>query len=228
MSRSVETTLTCACGSTFAATIHHTVNITLEPQLLYQLLAGRLNVFTCPNCGREASSAQPFIFHDMKRGLFAYVSPNAAATDGDRERLLAQLREVYSQAVEASERLTRSAPDDAPPQQPTVRRRTAYDDLQAQIEPEAPPMQVIFGVDRLTALVESLLEPEERLGRVTLTTRDESTDERQRLAQVARRMADQMACQVAIDEEPDLYSVTIYGPRARTAQIAQALNMPSR
>jgi hypothetical protein len=227
MSRSVESTLTCACGTTFAATIHHTVNVTLEPRLLYQLLAGRLNVFTCPNCGLEASSTQPFIYHDMKRGLFAYVSPNAAATDGDRERLLAQLREVYSQAVEASERLTRSAPDEAPPL-PTVRRRTAYDDLQAQIEPEAPPMQVIFGVDRLTALVESLLEPEERLGRVTLTTRGESTEERQRLAQVARRMANQMACQVAIDEEPDLYSVTIYGPRARTARIAQALNLPSR
>lgn len=227
MSRSVETTLTCACGTTFEATIHQAVNVTLEPQLLYQLLAGRLNVFTCPTCGREAFSAQPFIYHDMKRGLFAYVSPNAAATDGDRERLLAQLREVYSQAVEASERLTRSAPDEAPPH-PTVRRRTAYDDLQAQIEPEAPPMQVIFGVDRLTALVESLLEPEERLGRVTLTTRDESTEERQRLAQVARRMADLMACQVAIDEEPDLYSVTIYGSRARTAQIAHALNLPSR
>lgn len=227
MSRSVETTLTCACGTTFAATIHQTVNVTLEPQLLYQLLAGRLNVFTCPNCGREASSAQPFIYHDMKRGLFAYVSPNASATDGDRERLLAQLREVYSQAVEASERLTRRTPGDEPPR-PTVRRRTAYDDLQAQIEPDAPPMQVIFGVDRLTALVESLLEPEERLGRVTLTTRGESAEERERLLGLAWRMAEQMACQVVVDEEPDLYSVTLYGPRARTARIAQALNLPSR
>ncbi|MGH2487852.1 MAG: CpXC domain-containing protein [Ktedonobacterales bacterium] len=227
MSRSVETTLTCACGTTFAATIHQAVNVTLEPQLLYKLLAGRLNVFTCPNCGSEASSAQPFIYHDMKRGLFAYVSPNAAATDGDRERLLAQLREVYSQAVEASERFTKRTPGETSPR-PTVRRRTAYDDLQAQIEPEAPPMQVIFGVDRLTALVESLLEPEERLGRVTLTTRGETTEERERLAGVARRMAEQMACQVAIDAEPDLYAVTLYGPRARTARIAQALNMPSR
>lgn len=226
MSRSSETTLTCACGTTFDATIHQAVNVTLEPRLLYQLLAGRLNVFKCPNCGREASSAQPFVYHDMKRGLFAYVSPNTDASDEERERLLAQLRQVYTRAVEASDRIARRSTGDTPPP-PTVRRRTAFDDLQAQIEPEAPPMQVIFGVDRLIALVDSLLEPEERLGRVILSAHSSSAVERARLVQIAQRMADQMACQLEIDEEPDLYTVSLYGPRARTTLISRALNLPA-
>ena len=227
MSRSTSTTLTCVCGTTFDATVHQAVNVTLEPHLLYQLLAGRLNVFRCPTCGRESSSAQPFVYHDMKRGLFAYVSPNTEATDDERERLLDQLREVYARAVEASEHIVRRPSGEAPPQ-PTVRRRTAFDDLQAQIEPEAPPMQVIFGVDRLIALVESLLEPEERLGRVTMTTHSQSAAERNRLVQIAHRMADQMACQIEVEEESDLYMVSLYGPRARTALISRALNLPAQ
>lgn len=226
MSRSTTTTLTCSCGTTFDATVHQAVNVTLEPRLLYQLLAGRLNVFKCPTCGREASSAQPFIFHDMKRGLFAYVSPNTDASEEERDELLEQLREVYSRAVEASDQFTRRPTGEAP--QPTVRRRTPLDDLQAQIEPDAPPMQVIFGVDRLVALVESLLEPEERLGRVTLTTRSAAPEERGRLVRIARQMADQMACQIEIDEEPDLYTVTLYGPRARTEHISRALRLPAQ
>lgn len=227
MFRSTSTTLTCACGTTFEATIHQAVNVTLEPSLLYQLLAGRLNVFKCPNCGREAESAQPFVFHDMKRGLFAYVSPNTDASEEERDQLLEQLRQVYTRAVEASEQMARRPAGETPPQ-PSVRRRTAFDELQAQIEPDAPPMQVIFGVDRLIALVESLLEPEERLGRVLLTTRSSSPEERGRLVRIARQIADQTACQVEIDDEPDLYTVTLYGPRARTEQISRVLRLPAQ
>src|SRR5215831_3868314 len=222
--RSSEVTFTCACGTSFPSTVHQAVNITLEPALLYRLLSGNLNIATCPNCGRTSNSGQPFVYHDMKRGLFAYVLPRADVSDEEREALLTQLRHVYSRAVQESERITAAQrrPVDLP--RPTVRRRTPQDDLRAQIEPDAPPMQVIFGVDRLVTLVDSLLEPEERLGKVALTTRSGQSADRERLAAVARRMAAQTQCQITIEDEPDEFTVWLYGPKSRTNAIARALN----
>src|SRR5262249_2694291 len=103
MPRSTEMRFACPCGTTFAATHHQVVNVTLEPPLLYPLLEGTLNVAVCPNCGRKAESAQPFFYHDMKRGLFAYVHPDTDLPQQDREILLQHLRRVYSTAVAESE-----------------------------------------------------------------------------------------------------------------------------
>jgi len=225
--RSIKMKFSCACGTEFPADIYQAVNVTLEPQLLYRLLAGALNVATCPNCGRTAAAAQPFVYHDIARGLFAYVLPRADVSTEERNAILNRLRKVYSQAVEESERLLQNAPpgDEAP--RPTVRRRSPLDDLQERIEPEAPPMQVIFGVEQLVTLVDSLLEPSEKLGRVALSTRSSDQSERAQLARIAARMAEQMQCECQVDDEPDEYTVWIYGPRARTNVIARELHRPA-
>ncbi|MBF6590997.1 MAG: hypothetical protein IVW57_10785 [Ktedonobacterales bacterium] len=228
MSRATEITFTCPCGTTFPATLYTTVNVTLEPSLLYQLLAGTLNTATCPNCGRRAVSAQPFIYHDMRRGLFAYTHPHEEVEEEERETLLATLRRNYTLAVEASERISppraREPRGEGDPRQPrpTVRRRTPGEDL-ARMEPEVPPMQIVFGVGNLVALVDSLLEPEERLGRVALSTRDAAPEERARLLGIARRMAGELECLVDVDDTPGEYTVWVYGPRARTETLARAL-----
>jgi CpXC protein len=229
MPRSSEVTLTCACGTRFPSTAYQAVNVTLEPALLYRLLFGHLNVATCPNCGRTSSTGQPFVYHDMQRGLFAYVLPQADVSDEEREALLTQLRRVYTQAVEESERISQSQQRERTGEvpRPVVRRRTPQDELRAQIEPDAPPMQVIFGVDRLVTLVDSLLEPEERLGKVALSTRSAQRADRERLSAVAQRMAAQMQCEIAVEDEPDEYTVWLYGPKSRTNAIAKALNTPA-
>ncbi|MEO7001981.1 MAG: CpXC domain-containing protein [Ktedonobacterales bacterium] len=223
MPRSSQVTFNCPCGETFTSTTHHTVNITLEPRLLYELLAGKLNVAVCPNCGRASESTLPFIYHDMARGLFAYVHPNPDADDEDREALLARLRGVYTEAVTESERLTQ-------PQQ--SQRASASDDITPKqtpdpfAEPSAPPMQVIFGIEQLVTLVDSLLEPEERLGRVALTLPAAARSAgaaRERVLTIARQMADQLGCFVAAEEEDGEYTVWIYGPRAQVERLAQAL-----
>jgi hypothetical protein len=203
------------------------VNVTLEPALLYRLLFGTLNVAVCPNCGRKAESAQPFVYHDMKRGLFAYVSPNADVPDETREALLNNLRRVYTQAVEESERLASRGNPPVDLSRPTIRRRTPAEDLQARIEPDAPPMQVIFGTDRLITLVDSLLEPEEKLGKVALNARGAGPAERDRLLGVAKQLAEQAACQIDIEDEPDNYTVWLYGPRARVNTLMKALGSPA-
>lgn len=224
MPRSTELTFTCPCGAQFAATTYSSVNVTLEPQLLYRLLYGTLNVADCPNCGRRASSAQPFIYHDMKRGLFAYVHPSADVPDATRETLLHELRRVYTQAVEQSELLAKPRPSRSDQPQPTIRRRTPSEELADSIEPDAPPMQVIFGVDRLVTLVDSLLEPEEKLGKVAISARNAGARERERLLGIVRRMADQLGCLVEIEDEPGDYIIWMYGPRGKVAALSKALS----
>ncbi|HEY7782784.1 MAG TPA: CpXC domain-containing protein [Ktedonobacterales bacterium] len=221
MARTTEMTFACPCGTTFTATVHHAVNVTLEPQLLYTLLAGRLNVATCPNCERQIATGLPFIYHDLKRGLFAYVHPNADLPEEDRDTLLAGLRRVYAEAVETSERI--SPPHDSRPSRARQRHEPA-DLPRAIAEPEAPPMQVIFGVERLITLVESLLEPEERLGRVALTATGPDPAARERLLDVARRLATQSGCLVDTELDGDTYSVWIYGSRKRVGQLVKLLN----
>lgn len=222
MPRSTEMTFTCPCGETFPVTMYQTVNVTLEPELLYRLLAGTLNVAVCPNCGRKAMSAQPFIYHDMGRGLFAYVHPRGDVSEEEREVLLARLRQVYDRAVAESDRLTRPRPQPRQMVEPSVRRRTPEDDL-ARMDPEVPPMQVIFGVDQLTTLVDSLLEPGERLARVALSTRSSTAEERARLRAIAERMAGEIGCLVEVEDTPEEYTAWIYGPRDQVNLVGKAL-----
>jgi hypothetical protein len=216
----------CACGASFDITTYSTVNVTMEPELLYRVLAGTLNVATCANCGRKAVNTQPFIYHDMARGLFAYVHSEADLPDDEREELLEHLRAVYDQAVAESERLTQpSSGGRHRPVEPKVRRRLPHDDALKRIYPDAPPMQVIFGVEDLMALVESLLDAEEKLGRVVLSTQASGAQERIRLASVATRLAEQAHCLVEIEDLPEEYTVIIYGARARIRQINAALKL---
>ena len=222
MSRSIPYTMTCACEATFTATVYEAVNVTLEPQLLYTLLAGLLNVATCPNCGRRAAIARSFLYHDVACGLFAYVHPRTDLPDEQREQLLQQLRRVYGLAVEQSAQLQErqasrqqrqgteeanaaSRPDNAPLAEPVPGGPSTSN---------TPPLQVIFGVEQLCALVNSLLAPDERLGKLALSSKGQGQEERQRLLRIARQMAGQMECQVEVDEEPGgEYTVWLYGSR---------------
>ncbi len=216
MSRSTAYQFTCACGTSFTTPVYEAVNVTLEPQLLYTLLAGLLNVATCPNCRRRAAIARPFLYHDVARGLFAYVYPRADLPEEQRERLLQHLRRAYAVAVEQSKLFQHQGR----PFQPEVPEAESDEDgaLEALSSAEtaasdAPPLQVIFGVEQLCALVNSLLSPEERLGKLALSSRSKHEEERHRLLSIASEMARQMSCQVEIDDEPGEYTVWLYGPR---------------
>ena len=220
--RSEAITYLCDCGQPYQATIHHAVNITLEPRRLYELLSGRLNVATCPNCGRQVASDLPFLYHDMKRGLFAYVHPDASLDEEDRDALLEQLRQVYTLAVRQSGELRAAQPSDAS-RHALAGAHDASEALARVTEPEAPPMQVIFGVPQLVTLVNSLLEPEERLGHITLNSTSTDPKTRERFLSVARQLADRMSCLVDATESADNLQVIIYGPRGRIAQFVAAL-----
>jgi len=225
MGRSIPYTFTCACGTGFTTPVYEAVNVTLEPQLLYTVLAGLLNVATCPNCGRRAAISRPFLYHDVARGLFAYVHPRADLPEEQREQLLQRLRRVYAVAVEQSFRLREgeSLASSA------VEEKAATDDALDVVANadesanDAPPLQVIFGVEQLCELVNSLLSPGERLGKLALSSKSQREEERQRLLAIANEMARQMNCQVETDEEPGEYTVWLYGPRRAIGAIMREL-----
>jgi hypothetical protein len=147
-------------------------------------------------------------------------------SDEERAELLSTLRRNYAIAVEESERLAPPRQSSVPGTQPRVRRRTPEEDLARINDPDSPPMHIIFGVGNLVVLVESLLEPEERLGRVALSTRSTAPAERARLLAVARRMSQELGCLVDVEDAPSEYTVWILGPRARTDTLAKALRTP--
>src|SRR5260370_8804727 len=62
MSRSTTHTFTCPCGKVFTYQQYEYVNGAEDPLLRYIVLAGLVNVATCPNCGRRAAFATPFIY----------------------------------------------------------------------------------------------------------------------------------------------------------------------
>ncbi len=223
MPRSSIIRYTCECGTEFTSPVYQTVNVTLEPHLLYQLLAGLLNVAICPNCGRKTAAALPFVYHDMARGLFAYVHPDADADEELRERLLARLREVYDEAVAESDRILtqRQRASSGHAQIPQTNARRRADDLAARLEPDAPPMQVIFGVENLIALVDSLLEPGERLGRAALSARGAQGDSRDRILTLARTLAERLDLQVETEGAGSDFTVWLYGPRSRVSLLNQ-------
>ena len=222
--RSEHYTFTCECGTQFDGAVYHRINVTLEPKLLYTLLAGRLNVATCPNCGRIFASPLPFLYHDLKRGLFAYVHPGAEPDEEERDQLLEALGQVYLQAVEDSEQMRPARQRQVAHSQP----RSADPLRQPVAEPETPPMQVIFGLDRLVHLVESLLEPGERLGQVALATRSQAQAERDRLLSIGRQFADKLPlCQVDASDAGGVFTVLVYGPRAQVGQLVHLLAQSS-
>lgn len=226
MSRSIPYQFTCACGTRFTTPVYEAVNVTLEPQLLYTLLAGLLNVATCPQCGRRAAVARPFLYHDVARGLFAYVHPRADLPEEQRERLLQHLRQAYAVAVEQSMFLRgQNAPA------PSGAADEGHDEdavLEILSDPEAPendapPLRVIFGVEQLCELINSMLAPEERLGKLALSSKSKQEGERQRLLSIANKMARQMNCQVEAEDEPGEYTVWLYGPRQAIGAIMREL-----
>lgn len=196
MMKSINRLLRCTCGTTFRAAIYQAVNVAQEPHLQYTVLAGLLNVVTCPNCRRKMAVAQPFVYQDASHGLFVYVHPQAQVSDQERQQLLTRLREA-ALTVKMGEGRAEAC--------------------------KAPLVQVAFGIEALIELIRQSLPLEETLGKLALNTRNREPEARQRLRTVASEMARQMGCQIEEQEEADEYIVWLYGPRRSIGAIMGAL-----
>jgi hypothetical protein len=215
MSRSVNQTLTCPCGQEFSSSIYDYVNVAKDPQLQYTVLAGLLNVSTCPSCGRRAAIARPFIYSDPLHNLLAYVHPRSDAPEEARLLILEKLRNTYVNIIgEAEEHSDEDAGVDISSIEPTGPNAPVT---------ETPPLQVVFGVDQLQELINAVLSQDERLGKIALSTHSRDEAERAQLHTIARKLAQEMQCQVEVEDLSDEYTVWLFGSRRQIGAIMREL-----
>src|SRR6266516_5760869 len=146
MSRSTTQTLTCPCGEVFNNQIFEYVNVATDLQLQYTVLAGLLNVSSCPACGRRAAISRPFIYSDPAHNLLAYVHPRNDVPEEARLLILEKLSNVYTTIVGDIEQ--RSNQENSEVNQSMKGAISLADQDQ-----EIPPLQVVFGTDQLQGLI---------------------------------------------------------------------------
>ncbi len=209
MSRSTRHKMTCPCGEVFDHTIYDYVNVAKDPLLQYTVLAGLLNVATCPKCGRKAAIGRPFIYSDPEHRLLAYVHPRNDAPEEARLMILEKLRGVYENIVGNTEQ---QCPDGG-----------AVSESSAEQIMATPPLRVIFGTDQLQELINATLSQEERLGKLALNTRSQEEAERGQMLDIARKLAREMGCQIEVEDLDDEYTVWIFGPRRQIGALMRSL-----
>jgi hypothetical protein len=193
MSRFTTQEFECPCGEKYSGQIYEYVNVVQDPQLRYVVLAGLLNVVSCPFCGRKIALAQPFIYSDSNHELFIYVHPREDVPDEARQLIIEKLGSVYG-------------------------------DLSSKQDPsELPGLQVIFGLDHLNLLINEELDPDERLGKLAMSTQSKNTAERGQFEMIAKKLASEMECCVDIEDLPDEYTVWLYGSRTQIGRLMQEL-----
>ena len=61
------------CGQSFECIVWDAVNRELSPERYHELLDGKLNQITCPNCGQTVPHLFPVLVHDMAKHLMIWV-----------------------------------------------------------------------------------------------------------------------------------------------------------
>jgi hypothetical protein len=189
------------------------VNVAHDPRLRYIVLAGLLNVIACPLCGRRVAVARPIIYSDPQYNFLAYVHPHADASAEARRLILNRLRSVYVDITKTRDmRISREDEEGG--------RVVVITPVQAR---EMPPLKIVFGFDQLHELLNAMLSPEDRSGKLVLSTRSRDTAERAQFLMIARKLALEMGCNVAVKDQPDEYTVWLYGSRRQIGSLMRSL-----
>ncbi len=211
MSRAINYNFSCPCGEKFSSPIYDYVNVAKDPSLQYTVLAGLLNVSTCPSCGRRIAHSQPFIYSDPAHNLLAFVHPRGDVPEEARLLILDKLQTTYDTIV-----------GDESMDGDGANNHTVSPEASGQIA-NTPSLQVIFGLDQLNEVINAVLSQDERMGRLALNTTSRDEAERGQLLLIARKLAREMQCQVEVEDLPDEYTVWLFGARRRIGAIMREL-----
>jgi len=244
MSHATNYMITCPCGMVFRSKIYEYVNTRQDPQLRYTVLAGLLNVSTCPNCGRRSTQSRPFIYSDPAHFLLVYVDPTPDISDEARrdtlEKLLSVRQKVgieVSYRVPVKEKLrvgsekhvagvtidTLQSSAEGSVCRGSGERMSSGADRAMREGKEAPPLHVVFGLKHLYELINAALSQQERLGRLALRTFSQREAERGQLLDIARKFAAELQCQVDAEIVSGEYTVWLYGSRRQIGAIMREL-----
>jgi CpXC protein len=216
MSRYTTHTFTCLCGKVFNHQAYEYVNVGQDPQLRYVVLAGLLNVATCPDCGHRAAIATPFIYSDPNYKLLAYVHPRSDAPEEARALIFEHLRTVYMDIFAIQEHQRQMSNEQGGEGGHVL-------SLSVTEAEELPPLQVIFGVEHLQALINGVVTPDEKLGRLAMNTQSRNEAERGQFLDITRKLASEMNCLIEVEDLPDEYTVWLYGSRRQIGALMREL-----
>ncbi len=88
-----NTSIACPfCRQPITIQVHQIVDVGEQPELKQQLLAGRLNSFTCPHCRNAGALASPFFYHDADKELaLLFIPMNVNAKEADQQKMIGRL-----------------------------------------------------------------------------------------------------------------------------------------
>ncbi len=91
-----NTTIACPfCGQPITIKVQQIIDVGEEPDLKRQLLAGRLNSFTCPICKNSGALATPFLYHDASKELaLLFIPMNLNVKEADQQRMIGRLTQA--------------------------------------------------------------------------------------------------------------------------------------
>ena len=76
MSRQTLEDVTCPqCQTKTSILVHHSINVTVDPELREHVLNNEFNRFTCPSCGLQAPVSVSVLYHDMQQDFWMWFSP---------------------------------------------------------------------------------------------------------------------------------------------------------
>ncbi|GCF06534.1 CpXC domain-containing protein [Dictyobacter arantiisoli] len=214
MSRSTTHTFTCPCGQPFSGQAYEYVNAAEDPHLRYVVLAGLINVATCPNCGRRAAISTPFVYSDPAYKILAYVHPRADAPEDARILILEKLRDVYMDASKVRDQQSNKDENNNGGRVVSLTPSEAKD---------MPPLKVVFGIEQLGEVIGAVLSPEDRLGRLALSTQSRNEAERGQFHDITRKLATEMGCCIEVEDQPDEYTVWVHGSRRQVGALMREL-----
>jgi hypothetical protein len=103
MSKPKRSAVRCSCGLTFDADVYRSINVSAEPSLKAKILAGQLNVFRCPSCGRDVAAEVPFLYHDAEANAMVWVYPSSSRDQADQIReKIRRSREILGTVLPAT------------------------------------------------------------------------------------------------------------------------------
>jgi len=75
MSISNKEEVKCSCGHVFEAELISAISVSDNPELKEALIAGEINLVTCPHCGQMFYAESFILYHDSSSELIAFVYP---------------------------------------------------------------------------------------------------------------------------------------------------------
>lgn len=76
MTQIQQYSIKCQCGNIVNITLHQSVNVTVDPDLMDLVKTRKINNYYCEECGATSELAFQFLFVDNKKGQYIWCYPD--------------------------------------------------------------------------------------------------------------------------------------------------------